>query len=474
MHYPWWYVPILTSPMLIAFIAVVHVIVSHYAVGGGILIAIENSHALRKNDSKYRDYWKKHTQFFVLLTVAFGAITGVGIWWTIGLASPLATEMLIRTFVFGWAIEWVFFVVEIVAAFAIYYYWDRLPPKTHKIIAWIYAIAAWISLVLITGITAFMLNSKGLMSDWNEMANNNFWFAFFNVQFIPQTIIRTGGALVLSTLYVYTHATWTLRKPEDSELLIHVVRRMSQPLIAGIVLFLVGVALWFGNLSEVSRVVIERAAVLNIFLGLMVGLTAVIIGLTVFGPIMNPKSVNLGFAVSLCIFGVAALGIAEFVREAVRKPYIVDGVVLGNQIYANEVELGRESGGYLQSGLWTELYLHKLYPQAAKSDHANPANDTSASGTTFQYAIDPRGLDPETRIEIGRAIFMYHCNDCHADKHGYSALGPLFFGETREAIAKRVKHLNEPTISMPPWCGTDTDAELLAEYLETIRKSAKQ
>lgn len=45
MHYPWWYVPQLTSPMLIAVIAVVHVLVSHYAVGGGLFLAIETAFA---------------------------------------------------------------------------------------------------------------------------------------------------------------------------------------------------------------------------------------------------------------------------------------------------------------------------------------------------------------------------------------------------------------------------------------------
>ncbi len=35
MHHPWWYVPHLTAPMLIAAISVVHVLVSHYALGGG-------------------------------------------------------------------------------------------------------------------------------------------------------------------------------------------------------------------------------------------------------------------------------------------------------------------------------------------------------------------------------------------------------------------------------------------------------
>ena len=161
MHYPWWYVPYLTAPMLIAVISVVHVLVSHYAVGGGLFLAVEVGHAYRTGDREYLGYLRRHARFFVLLTVVFGAITGVGIWWTIGLTSPLATEVLIRTFVFGWATEWVFFVDRIVSAFIFLYYWDRLAEKTHVAIGWIYAVAAWISLVLITGITAFMLNPGG-------------------------------------------------------------------------------------------------------------------------------------------------------------------------------------------------------------------------------------------------------------------------------------------------------------------------
>ena len=60
----------------------------------------------------------------------------MGIWWTIGLASPLATQVLIRTFVFAWATEYVFFIAEIVSAFIFYYYWGRLPaegPHDHRL-----------------------------------------------------------------------------------------------------------------------------------------------------------------------------------------------------------------------------------------------------------------------------------------------------------------------------------------------------
>ncbi|MCZ7600831.1 MAG: cytochrome ubiquinol oxidase subunit I [Gammaproteobacteria bacterium] len=210
MHYPWWNVPGLTAPMLIAVVAVLHIYVSQYAVGGGILLAIETSRAHREQDAEALGYLKRHAWFFILVTVVYGAVTGVGIWWTIGLASPLATEALIHIFVFGWAIEWCFFIIEIVAAFLFYYGWDRLRPRTHAAMGYIYAWAAWISLVLITAITGFQLNP----GRWPE--SGGFWTAFLNPQFLPQTLARTGGSLLLACLYFYLHATFTLS--DDSPL----------------------------------------------------------------------------------------------------------------------------------------------------------------------------------------------------------------------------------------------------------------
>jgi len=188
--------------MLIAVISVVHVLVSHYAVGGGLFPRRRGRSRLSHARSPVPRLFARTRPILRPADRRLGAITGVGIWWTHRLSSPLATEVLIRTFVFGWATEWVFFVVELVSAFIFLYYWDRLAEKTHVAIGWIYAGAAWISLVLITGITAFMLNSGGWAS---EPDSHNFWAAFFNPQFLPQTIARTGGALLLArSTYTFT------------------------------------------------------------------------------------------------------------------------------------------------------------------------------------------------------------------------------------------------------------------------------
>ena len=360
MYYPWLDVPFLTSPMMIAAIALFHVFVSHYAVGGGLLLALENSRALRKGDVAYRQYWKKHAKFFILLTVPYGAITGVGIWFTIGLASPLATETLIRTFVFGWAIEWCFFLLEVVSGFAFYYFWDKFGRKASSFAGWIYALSAWISLVLITGITSFMLNSSGLLEDWES--TGNFWHAFLNVQFLPQTVARTGCALTLGTFYVMAHATVSEKNLDVRE---QVVKRMRVPAFLGILLLTCGIAGWFFFLPESGRLTLERAAATNIFAGLLVAILGGITLLLIVGPCARPRETSFSAALALLLMGIAGVGVAEFVREAVRKPYVVDRVVYGNQIYRQDVARLREVG-LLYSGTWTVFELDKLqekYPE---------------------------------------------------------------------------------------------------------------
>lgn len=450
MHYPWWYVPGLTSPMVIAIVSVLHVLVAHYAVGGGLFFAVETGYAYKSGNRDYLAYLKRHAPFFVLLTVVFGAISGVGIWWTIGLASPLATETLIRNFVFGWAIEWVFFVIELTAAFVFYYYWGRLPEKTHVTVAWIYGLAAWISLVLITGITSFMLN-PGV---WLE--TGNFWHGLLNPQFVPQTISRTGGALLLTSLYVYLHASLFARNTEVRDL---IARRSSRPALVGAVMITVGGIGWYVFMPESAQMALQAAAVLTVLTVLIFALTVAVFFLLYLGPYRNPGWLSPGFAITLFLFGLAAFSTGEFIREAVRKPYIVYNVVLGNQVLEDEVTELRETG-YLEGGRWTKAYIAEKYPQAM-------VDDTIDESRLLE-------LPREDREAVGEVIFQYHCNNCHAGREGYSAAGPLLFSRPPEMLESMILHLHQSHYFMPPWSGTEEEAKLLTEYLQTIAPERPQ
>jgi len=348
------------------------------------------------------------------------------------------------------------FVVELVSAFIFLYYWDRLAEKTHLTIGWIYATAAWISLVLITGITAFMLNSGRWPFDPDS---HNFWAAFFNPQFLPQMIARTGGALLLSSLYVYLHASLTIRNAKLRDM---IAARSARPAMLGAILVTVGGVGWYYCLPDTAAATLASAAVLNVLMALIFALTAVVFVLLYVGPYRNPGWLSPGFDGSLCLFGIAAFTTGEFIREAVRKPFVVDGVVLANQVLPKEVARLRE-GGYMLGGVWTKAYLAENYSDLVVS-HTSPASHKDE--WLFRPSELPT-LSHEDRVLLGKVIFLHHCNDCHAERLGYSAVGPLLQGRSRTVVLDRIKRLDD-NYFMPPWCGTDDEAELLADYLMTI------
>jgi len=444
MHYPWWHVPFLTSPMLIAMISVLHVIVSHYAVGGGLFLAVETQYAYRSGNQSYLAYLKEHAWFFILVTVVYGAITGVGIWWTIGLASPLATETLTHTFVFGWAMEYVFFVLEIVSAFIFFYYWGRLNARTHQTIGWIYAVSAWISLVLITGITAFMLNPGA----WPQ--NRNFWVGFFNPQFIPQVLVRTGGSFLLASLYVYLHAAFKLKDPALSHL---IESRSARPALLGALLIVLGGIGWYAYLPESAKAALAAASVLNVLLVLVFALTVAVFVIFYVGPYRNPHWLSPGFAILFFAFGLAAVATGEYIREAVRKPYIVYNVVMSNQVLADEIPLLRQTG-YLEGGTWTRALVSHQYPQVMSGGKIEESRLLT--------------LPEADQVKLGEILFQHHCNDCHAATKGFSPVSQLIRGWTPEMIRAVVEHPEQAQFFMPPWAGTREEAELLTKYLISI------
>jgi len=141
------------------------------------------------------------------------------------------------------------------------------------------------------------------------------------------------------------------------------------------------------------------------------------------------------------------------VRESVRKPYVIYNVVLGNQIYPHQVA-GMKKEGYLENGLWTKANVAAHWPQAVRGGKI----DGSAL----------LGLPEKDRLAVGALLFQYHCNDCHAEKAGYSAVAPLLRGHSPLLIRATIEHLDQAHFFMPPWAGTPEEAHLLTEYLAGI------
>jgi hypothetical protein len=68
MNYPVWQLGF-PGGLLIAAVAVLHVFISHFAVGGGAYLVLTERRAYAHNDSELLGYVRHHSQFFALLTV---------------------------------------------------------------------------------------------------------------------------------------------------------------------------------------------------------------------------------------------------------------------------------------------------------------------------------------------------------------------------------------------------------------------
>lgn len=440
MEYPVWYVPFLTAPMLIPLIAVPHVIVAQFAVGAGILLADLVRRARRDHHAELLTYLHGLARFFVLITLVFGAVTGVGIWWTIGLASPETTSALIHIFVFGWASEWAMFVLELVAAFVFYYLWDRLAPREHIIVGWIYAGAAWMSLVLITGITSFMLT----IGQWTPEAN--FFTAFFNPSFVPQTLLRTGGSIVIAALAIVLHVSF---RADPSALKNSVVRAVSQWALAGMLL-IAGGGIWYMiAMPDHAQLNLIRAPLLLIMTALNFAVTLLVIAALAWGVVSGARWITPPSALMLLLAGALATTTGEFVREGARKPYRIENYVIAPGVLVSQIPAFQKDG-FIAHTRWLNFYL--------RSDRS---------------AAVPADVGPSAPIKAGEAIFQYHCSSCHAE-FGYNGMKPIIYPWTPQLIRDAVHNLHRTNPAMPPWLGSDSERDLLAAYLVRLNEESRK
>ncbi len=421
MNYPVWYLPGIGGGTLIALIAVFHVFVSHFAVGGGLYLVMAEKKGLREHSDAILEFTRRHARFFLLITMVFGSITGVGIWFIIALVNPAGTSYLIHNFVFGWAAEWVFFLVEIAAAFVYFYMFGRMDSATHIKVGYLYFFAAWMSLVLITGIIGAMLTPGA----WAE--NSNFWQGFFNPSFFPSVIFRTCMAVLMAGCYGYLTASWS--KDEGV--------RSSMTRFSGLwsLVALIGAvpsALWYVNVLPTPAQQLVQGKSPTIALALQYGTVALILLLliTLVAGIARPALNNRLVAIAAMVSAFCLLGAFEWTREAARRPYIINEVMYSNSILKSEVEQ-LNSEGFLPSALW----------------------------------VQHQQLKPENRMEAGRELFIHQCYSCHTLGGGNNDIVQLTQNMSYAALTSYIGRIHEVRYFMPPFAGTEQEAKALAAFL---------
>lgn len=354
MYYPWLDVPVLTGPCLAAITALTHIFFVLCSVGIGVLLTLENGRALKAEETKYRVYLRRHARQLATGIVPLTLFTGLGFWFASGLTSPRATEELVHVFAFSWGVGWCLLLVCLVTSSAGYYFWDKASAGTSRLIWRVYTLTSWLVLALSTAISAFTLNSAGIVKDWES--TGSMWHALLNWQSMAQTVARTGAALALGAAYFMLNAS---RFDKDANIRERVVKRMRLWLFIGLFLIVAGAVGGVFTLTDSSSLALERIATHTGVVLSLAGFIGALILLTILGPCLRPRDFNPGQSAALLLLVFVSVGEIEYIRAAIRSPYDVDRVVYQNQLSRADIATTR-SIGLLYFGTWTTFALDAL------------------------------------------------------------------------------------------------------------------
>ena len=155
--YPTWIEPGIGSGWIIALIATIHVLFSHASVGGAVLFGWLANYSVRHNRPEYLNFIRRYGLFLLIFSYVLGSVTGPGIWFSATVASPRGISALIHSFVWLWATEWVFFVIEVIGVYLLVYLAGKVDVRTHTRISVIFGLASVATLLVIVGVLSFML-----------------------------------------------------------------------------------------------------------------------------------------------------------------------------------------------------------------------------------------------------------------------------------------------------------------------------
>lgn len=420
MNYPLWDVPVVGGGILIAIVAIIHVFISHFAVGAGLFNVFSEQRARRFGDDHLLAFVRTHSFVLLLLSMVLGALTGVGIWFVIGLVQPTGTSTLIHIFLWAWACEWAIFVVEVIAALVYYYGWDRLDPVMHVRVGWVYAGASWMSLLFINGILTFMLTP----GEW--FVTGSISDAFFNPTFWPSLVLRTLVALALAGLYSLLMATLMQHETHRAMLVRYTAKWVAYPLMA-----LPFVAFWYTSAlpKAVTRWFLGASAPLTMFFMLSALFTGLILGLILLVAVREPRHFTWPTALLVMFFGLLSTASTEMVREAIRRPFIIYDYLYSNSIRLTDVEQVKASG-ILPIAKWAPMHT----------------------------------VTPANRLEAGQAIFQLQCRICHTI-NGFNGIVPLTDGWREQTLDTFIAHMHETNHYMPPFLGTHEERRALAAWV---------
>ncbi|BDG20265.1 hypothetical protein TthSNM11_24680 (plasmid) [Thermus thermophilus] len=448
--YPVWEGFVLHSALIVALIAVAHVLFSHVTVAATWFNWWVERKALLEGKPYLTDYLKASALRLLMLAYTLGAMFGVGIWFSVTASNPRGISTLIHNFVFYWAAEWFWFIIDVFGIAVYYYTFGRVSPKTHARIALILALAASGTLAIIVGILGFKLTPGAWLQTGVSLDG------FYNPSFWPMLFARFGLMFALTALYALLVAG---SLPKD-----HPARKEVVPLAGrvGLVGLVVGVALvlfWYvPSLHDHAKTLLRLPQAIQpvFFVKMAVGVLAtfLVLVLALVRPHLAARPLVAYAALALAFLGLFG---AERTREVLRKPDIIYGYMASNQIRYTDLPA---RGLKAEEPLLNQEGVLKHLPFAV-------APAALAAG------MEAGGVDP---VEAGRSLVALQCSSCHTVSQKTAFLGgmrPLAVMLARRGMTSKeqIRAYLEAIGGFPymhPVVGTPEERDYMAAYLEQL------
>lgn len=437
--YPVWFEPTVGSGWIIGIIATIHVLMSHTSVGAAIVFAYLAVVAYRQNRPELLEYIRKYGLFLLVFSYVVGSITGPGIWFSTTVGSPRGISALIHSFVWKWATEWVFFVIEVVGVYMIVYLVNKVDQKTHLRISLIFGMAAYATMLIIIGILSFML-VPGKEAWYTEGGYLN---GFYGANTFAHLAMRTAFMFTMTAVVggIVASAIKDLKFRKE------MVRRLA---ILGVVSTLAGLGLfqWYLNTIPETAELVMQNRLPDYFVPSLVAVMGGIIAYflaTLIAPTFLKPAIAGVMAVVILVFG---LWPEEVARESIRKPYVAGGYIYSNQV------VGRDVPGL---GIKSEI------PTIEEHGFLN---------SLVFLPENLREITAENRVEVGQALALNACANCHSLTD--TGIRPLanYFGEQQDeqAIANylRASLSSGTTLYMPEIPLQQDEALALGAYIRTL------
>ena len=169
---------------------------------------------------------------------------------------------------------------------------------------------------------------------------------------------------------------------------------------------------------------------------------AVVTFVLVLGTLIRPARLHLAYSLLLLLAALGTMGSFEFVREAIRKPFVIANYMYDNALYAK--------------------------PSAVDGGFSVEAIDKAGVLNTARWVQHSDG------VAAGREIFRVECQSCHT-VDAYRGVRRLLAARQWDsaqlnAMLGSLDMMHNGV--MPPFAGTDREREALSAYLATLYQAS--